>query len=84
MHGSKLPLMTWGMALYILTTNIKGTSSMKLHRDLGYHSEDRLASSASHPQGLGDGRRGYPSLALSRWTRLTSAARSATSTSQSA
>ena len=35
MHSSKLPLKTWGLALYILTTGIKGTSSMKLHRDLG-------------------------------------------------
>ena len=34
MHGSKLPLKTWGIAMYILTTGIKGTSSMKLHRDL--------------------------------------------------
>ena len=34
MHGSKLPLKTWGLAMYILTTGIKGTSSMKLHRDL--------------------------------------------------
>ena len=35
MHGSKLGLHIWGMALYDLTTGIKGTSSMKLHRDLG-------------------------------------------------
>ena len=35
MHGSKLPLKTWGMAMYILTTGLKGTSSMKLYRDLG-------------------------------------------------
>lgn len=35
MHGSKLGLHIWGMALYNLTTGIKGTSSMKLHRDLG-------------------------------------------------
>ena len=35
MHSSKLPLKTWGLALYILTTGLKGTSSMKLHRDLG-------------------------------------------------
>ena len=34
MHGSKLSLKTWGIAMYILTTGIKGTSSMKLHRDL--------------------------------------------------
>ena len=35
MHASKLPLKAWGMALYLLVTNLKGVSSMKLHRDLG-------------------------------------------------
>ena len=35
MHGSKLSLKTWGVAMYLLTTNLKGVSSMKLHRDLG-------------------------------------------------
>ena len=35
MHGSKLSLRTWAIAIYALTTNIKGISSMKLHRDLG-------------------------------------------------
>ena len=35
MHSSKLPLKAWGMAMYIMTTGLKGTSSMKLHRDLG-------------------------------------------------
>ncbi len=35
MHGSKLPLGTWAIATYLLTTNLKGVSSMKLHRDLG-------------------------------------------------
>ena len=35
MHGSKLPLKTWGMAMYILATGLKGASSMKLYRDLG-------------------------------------------------
>ena len=35
MHGSKLPLKTWDLALYILTTGLKGTSSMKLDRDMG-------------------------------------------------
>ena len=34
MEGSKLPFQTWVIAIYILTTGIKGTSSMKLHRDL--------------------------------------------------
>ena len=35
MQSSKLPLSTWAIAFYILSTNLKGTSSMKLHRDLG-------------------------------------------------
>ena len=35
MHGSKLALGKWGLAIYLLTTNLKGVSSMKLHRDLG-------------------------------------------------
>ena len=35
MEGSKLGYQKWALAMYILTTNIKGTSSMKLHRDIG-------------------------------------------------
>lgn len=35
MHGSNLPLSKWALAAYLLTTNLKGVSSMKLHRDLG-------------------------------------------------
>ena len=35
MQGSPLGFQTWVLALYLLTTSIKGTSSMKLHRDLG-------------------------------------------------
>ncbi len=35
MQGSNLPLRTWAMAYYLMATGIKGTSSMKLHRDLG-------------------------------------------------
>ena len=35
MQGSKLSLSTWAIAYYLLTTNLKGVSSMKLHRDLG-------------------------------------------------
>ena len=34
LQGSPLPYRTWVIAIYILTTGIKGTSSMKLHRDL--------------------------------------------------
>ncbi len=35
MHDSKLPLNTWAMAFFLISTNLKGVSSMKLHRDLG-------------------------------------------------
>ena len=35
MQGSKLGYRTWALATYLLTTGIKGTSSLKLRRDLG-------------------------------------------------
>lgn len=35
MHDSRLPLGMWAMAFYLFSTNLKGVSSMKLHRDLG-------------------------------------------------
>ena len=35
MHSSKLGLQKWAIALYMMTTGIKGTSSMKLYRELG-------------------------------------------------
>ncbi len=35
MQGSKLPLKVWAGALYLMSTSLKGVSSMKLHRDLG-------------------------------------------------
>ena len=35
MEASNISYRKWAIAIYILTTNIKGTSSMKLHRDLG-------------------------------------------------
>ncbi len=34
MEGSKLKYRVWAIAIYLLTTNLKGVSSMKLHRDL--------------------------------------------------
>ena len=34
MEGSKLGYQKWTIAIYLLTTNLKGVSSMKLHRDL--------------------------------------------------
>ena len=35
MADTKLGYQVWVLAIYLLTTGIKGTSSMKLHRDLG-------------------------------------------------
>ncbi len=35
MEDSKLPLRLWAWAIYLELTNLKGVSSMKLHRDLG-------------------------------------------------
>ena len=35
MEGSKLKYRIWAVAIYQFTTNIKGISSMKLHRELG-------------------------------------------------
>ena len=34
MHRSRLPLSSWAIAFYLVSTNLKGVSSMKLHRDL--------------------------------------------------
>ena len=34
MQGSNLPLSKWALAAYLITTSLKGVSSMKLHRDL--------------------------------------------------
>ena len=35
MESSRLPLRKWVFAMYLCSTNLKGVSSMKLHRDLG-------------------------------------------------
>ena len=35
MQSSKIGLQNWAIAIYLMTTGIKGTSSMKIHRDLG-------------------------------------------------
>ena len=35
MHSSNLPVRTWVMAIYLLTTSLKSVSSMKLARDVG-------------------------------------------------
>ena len=35
MAHSNLPLRTWALGVYLMSTSLKGVSSMKLHRDLG-------------------------------------------------
>lgn len=35
MEGSKLPYRAWAVGIYLFTVNIKGVSSMRLHRELG-------------------------------------------------
>ena len=35
MQDSNIPLRKWAIAAYLMTTSLKGVSSMKLHRDLG-------------------------------------------------
>ena len=35
MQSSKLSLRKWAIAIYLMTTNLKGVSSVKLGRDLG-------------------------------------------------
>ncbi|MYA93319.1 MAG: IS1595 family transposase [Chloroflexi bacterium] len=35
MHSSKVGYQKWVVAVYLMTTSIKGVSSMKLHRDIG-------------------------------------------------
>ena len=35
MQSSNLQMWAWALAVYLMTTGIEGTASMKLHRDLG-------------------------------------------------
>lgn len=35
MHASNIGYQKWAIAIYLISTNLKGISSMKLHRDLG-------------------------------------------------
>jgi transposase-like protein len=48
MHGSKLGYQKWALAIYLLTNSVKGTSSVKLSKELGitqhaaWHLEHRI------------------------------------------
>ena len=49
LQSSKLPMRVWAVAIYQVTTNIKGVSSMKLHRDLKNPTGYGMAPSTPHP-----------------------------------
>ena len=57
MESSKLGYQTWAIAIYLLTTSLKGVSSMKLHRDLditqksAWHLAHRIRASLGEPDG---------------------------------
>ena len=61
MQSSKLPYRTWIVAMYLLATNLKSVSSMKLHRDLGitqksaWHLAHRLREARIEYRGLFSG-----------------------------
>ncbi len=58
MEGTKLSYRIWAIAVYVFTTGIKGTSSMKLHRDLkitqksAWHLLHRLRKAFAAGQGF--------------------------------
>ncbi|MDE0189812.1 MAG: IS1595 family transposase, partial [Gammaproteobacteria bacterium] len=58
MQDSNIPLQKWAIAIYLMTTSLKGVSSMKLHRDLGiaqssaWHMAHRLREAWSRQGGL--------------------------------
>ena len=73
MQGTKLGYRVWAVAIYLLSTNLKGVSSMKLHRDLditqktAWHLAHRIRESWSNKQEIFSAR--------SRLMRLSWAAR---------
>lgn len=55
MHSSNLGLQKWGMAIYLMSTSLKGVSSMKLHRDLGVTQKTAWMMAQKIRQGWIDG-----------------------------
>ena len=61
MQGSNLPLSKWAFAAYLMSTSLKGVSSMKLHRDLGitqkaaWHLAHRIRKAWENDNGLFSG-----------------------------
>ena len=61
MHSSKIGYQKWAIAFYLVTTSLKGVSSMKLHRDLGvtqktaWHMVNRIRESYSKANAMFEG-----------------------------
>lgn len=61
MHGSKIGYQNWVITLYLVTTNLKGVSSMKLRRELGitqksaWHMLHRIREAYNEVNDLFDG-----------------------------
>ena len=61
MQGSNLPLSKWAIAIFLMSTNLKGVSSMKLYRDLGitqksaWHLNHRIRKAYEEHGGLFNG-----------------------------
>ena len=61
LQDSKLGYQTWALAIYLMTTELKGRASMKLHRDLGvtqktaWHLAHRIREAWDIAQGAYDG-----------------------------
>ena len=54
-QSSKLPLLKWVFAIYLMSTNLKGVSSMKLHRDIGVTQKTAWMMAQKIRQGWIDG-----------------------------
>ena len=48
LEGSRIGMQKWVIAMYMMSTSLKGTSSMKLHRELGVYAKDRVVHDAAH------------------------------------
>ena len=57
MHKSKIELHKWAIAIYLMSTNLKGVSSMKLHRELGITQKSAWGMARKIRQGWDRGRK---------------------------
>ena len=51
MEGSNMKYRIWAIGIYLFTTNIKGISSMKLHRELGISQKAASMSASALAEG---------------------------------